>query len=86
MPQQDFDNCRSHRERIRVTLVHHPVRWVDELAKESVGLSYSDINKVCQDFFKDILVYGTEKATLNLLFDYIRNRRKLERSEFLGVY
>jgi len=49
---------------------------VDQLAKESVGLSYSDINKVCQDFFKDILVYGTEKATLDLLFDYIKSRKR----------
>ncbi|MGV8090763.1 MAG: AAA family ATPase [Mangrovibacterium sp.] len=49
---------------------------VDKLAKESVGLSYSDINKVCQDLFKDILVYGTEKATLDLLFDYIRSRKR----------
>jgi len=49
---------------------------VGKLAKESVGLSYADINKVCQDFFKDILVYGTEKATPDLLFDYIRSRKR----------
>lgn len=49
---------------------------VDEIVKESLGLSYADIDKVCQDFFKDILVYGTEKATPDLSFDYIRSRKR----------
>lgn len=49
---------------------------IDKLTKESLGLSYADITKICEDFAKDILIYGSEKATAELLIDYIRNRKK----------
>lgn len=49
---------------------------IDRIVKESLGLSYADISKVCQDFSKDIIVYGSEKATADLLMDYIKNRKK----------
>lgn len=47
-----------------------------KLAKESIGLSFADIEKVTTDFIKDILVYGLEKADVNQIFEYINTRKK----------
>lgn len=48
----------------------------EKLAKESIGLSFADIEKVTTDFIKDILVYGLEKADINQIFEYIKTRKK----------
>jgi len=48
----------------------------EKLAKESIGLSFADIEKVTTDFIKDILVYGLEKADVNEIFEYIRVRKE----------
>lgn len=47
----------------------------ESLAKESIGLSFADIEKVTTDFIKDILVYGLEKANVNEIFEYIKVRK-----------
>src|SRR5690554_1854316 len=47
----------------------------EKLAKESIGLSFADIEKVTTDFIKDILVYGLEKADVNEVFEYIKVRK-----------
>lgn len=48
----------------------------DQLAKESIGLSFADIEKITTDFLKDILVYGLEKVNVNQLFDSIKTRKE----------
>lgn len=48
----------------------------ERLAKESIGLSFADIEKVTTDFIKDILVYGLDKADVNQIFEYIRVRQE----------
>lgn len=48
----------------------------EKLSKESIGLSFADIEKITTDFLKDILVYGLEKVDVNQLFDYIKTRKK----------
>ena len=48
----------------------------EKLAKESIGLSFADIEKVTTDFIKDILIYGLEKADTNQIFEYINTRKK----------
>lgn len=48
----------------------------EKFAKESIGLSFADIEKVTTDFIKDILVYGLEKANINHIFEYIKVRKK----------
>ncbi len=47
----------------------------ESLAKESIGLSFADIEKVTTDFIKDILVYGLDNADVNEIFEYIKVRK-----------
>lgn len=47
----------------------------EKLAKESIGLSFADIEKITTDLLKNILVYGLEKVNANQLFDSIKSRK-----------
>lgn len=49
---------------------------LDKIIKESIGLSYSDISRVCEDLAKDILVYGMKEISEEAFLESIRHRRK----------
>lgn len=45
-------------------------------AQESIGLSFADVHKICQDIEKDLLVYGSEEISQERLINYIHQRKK----------
>lgn len=49
---------------------------LEKIAKESIGLSYSEISRVCEDLAKDILVYGINEISENDFIDSIKHRKK----------
>lgn len=46
------------------------------ISKKSLGLNFSDLERICQDFLKNILIYGKEKSNLEFLNEIIDSRRK----------
>jgi SpoVK/Ycf46/Vps4 family AAA+-type ATPase len=56
-------------------------QWIDEnvlenLSKKSIGLNFSDLEKICQDFLKNIIVYGKEESNLEFLVETINSRKR----------
>lgn len=49
---------------------------IDIVTKESEGLSYSDISRICEDLAKDVLVYGQDEVSQTLFVESIRRRKK----------
>lgn len=47
----------------------------DKIAKESVGLSYSDIHRICEDMIKDYIVYGEGEVSEERLISYAHHRK-----------
>ncbi|MDO6737423.1 AAA family ATPase [Wenyingzhuangia sp. 2_MG-2023] len=47
-----------------------------ELSKKSIGLNFSDLEKICQDFLKNIIIYGKEKSNLEFLIETINSRKR----------
>lgn len=47
-----------------------------ELSKKSIGLNFSDLEKICQDFLKNIIVYGKEESSLEFLLEIINSRKR----------
>ncbi|MCG2417955.1 ATP-binding protein [Aequorivita sp. F47161] len=46
------------------------------LSKQSIGLNFSDLKRVCEDFLKNILIYGEEKSNLEFITEIINSRKK----------
>lgn len=46
------------------------------ITHESLGLSYSDISRICEDLAKDVLVYGEEEVSQEIFIENIRQRKK----------
>lgn len=46
------------------------------LSKKSIGLNFSDLKRVCEDFLKNILIYGEEKSDLEFITEIINSRKK----------
>lgn len=49
---------------------------LDKIAQESIGLSYSDISRLCEEIAKDLLVYGEEEISEDILLENVRQRKK----------
>lgn len=47
-----------------------------ELSEKSIGLNFSDLEKICQDYLKNIIVYGKEKSNLEFLIETINSRKR----------
>lgn len=45
------------------------------LSKQSIGLNFSDLKRVCEDFLKNILIYGEEKSNLEFITELINSRK-----------
>jgi SpoVK/Ycf46/Vps4 family AAA+-type ATPase len=46
------------------------------IANESIGLSYADIHRICEDLVKDFLVYGASEVSEERLIAYAHHRKK----------
>lgn len=46
------------------------------LSKKSTGLNFSDLKRVCEDFLKNILIYGEEESNLEFITEIINSRKK----------
>ncbi len=46
------------------------------ISQESVGLSYAEIHRICEDVTKDYLVYGSEEVSEERLINYAHQRKK----------
>lgn len=49
---------------------------IDKLSHESLGLSYSDISRICEDIARDILVFGASELSEDELVENIRHRKR----------
>lgn len=48
---------------------------LQKISQESVGLSYAEIHKICEDIIKDYLVYGPEEVSEERLIMYAHQRK-----------
>jgi SpoVK/Ycf46/Vps4 family AAA+-type ATPase len=48
---------------------------LSKIAEESVGLSYAEIHKICEDIIKDYLVYGSDEVSEDRLIMYAHQRK-----------
>lgn len=46
------------------------------ITEESLGLSFADIHRICEDITKDFLVYGASEVTEERLIAYAQHRKK----------
>lgn len=46
------------------------------IAEESIGLSYADIYRICEDLEKDLLIYGSSEISQERLLNTISRRKK----------
>lgn len=49
---------------------------LDKVAAQSIGLSYADVHRICEDLVKDFLVYGEEEVSEERLIEYAQLRKK----------
>jgi SpoVK/Ycf46/Vps4 family AAA+-type ATPase len=48
---------------------------VERIAEESIGLSYGEVHRVCEDIAKDHLIYGVEEISEELVLSYVHQRK-----------
>ncbi|MFD2918865.1 AAA family ATPase [Terrimonas rubra] len=48
---------------------------LQKISQESVGLSYAEIHKICEDIIKDYLVYGASEVSEDRLILYAHQRK-----------
>ena len=56
------------------------IQGIDEtilgnLSRKSMGLNFSDLEKICQDFLKNIIIYGKEASDIEFLLETINSRK-----------
>ena len=49
---------------------------LDELSHHSMGLSYAEVHKICEDTWKDYLLYGENHVTEEKIIQYIMARKR----------
>lgn len=75
-PLPDEDQIIKYYKKELGDIIKTKLLSIDKLTKASLGLSYADISMVCQDYSKNILVYGAENTTFDLILNYIETRKK----------
>jgi SpoVK/Ycf46/Vps4 family AAA+-type ATPase len=48
---------------------------LNKVSVESIGLSFADVHRICEDIVKDILVYGDKGVSEELLISYAQQRK-----------
>ncbi|MEB2774990.1 ATP-binding protein [Algoriphagus sp. D3-2-R+10] len=46
------------------------------ISQLSLGLSYAEVHKICEDIWKDFLIYGEDYITEKRIIQYIENRKR----------
>jgi len=49
---------------------------IEQLSKNSLGLSYAEVHKICEDIWKDYLLYGETYVTEKKAIQYILARKR----------
>jgi SpoVK/Ycf46/Vps4 family AAA+-type ATPase len=49
---------------------------LDKVASHSLGLSFADIHRICEDIVKNMLVYGDKNISEDLLISYATHRKQ----------
>lgn len=49
---------------------------IDKIVQLSLGLSYAEVHKICEDIWKDFLLYGKEYVSEKRINQYIENRKR----------
>jgi SpoVK/Ycf46/Vps4 family AAA+-type ATPase len=62
------------REFLENELINNDV--ILKLSKKSIGLNFSDLEKICQDFLKNIIIYGKEETSLEFLYEIVNSRKR----------
>lgn len=52
------------------------IKFILELSKKSIGLNFSDLENICQDYLKNIIIYGKDQTNLEFLFEIINSRKR----------
>ncbi|UZD24358.1 ATP-binding protein [Algoriphagus halophytocola] len=61
----------------RLTELNQSPNWnLHHISNLSLGLSYAEIHKICEDIWKDVLIYGNDFVTENKIIQYIENRKR----------
>ncbi|MGM1054493.1 MAG: AAA family ATPase [Bacteroidota bacterium] len=74
LPTEDQIFKYYKREFFKNDLINENILF--ELSKKSIGLNFSDLEKICQDFQKNIIIYGKEESSLEFLFEIINSRKR----------
>jgi SpoVK/Ycf46/Vps4 family AAA+-type ATPase len=48
---------------------------LSKIAQESIGLSYAEVHRICEDIIKDYLVYGSDEVSEERLIAYAHQRK-----------
>lgn len=75
-PQPDVKGINSFYNRLLSKYFFDDEIAKYEIAKKSIGLSYADIQKVCEDFIKHIFIYGEKKSSIKQIIESIEQRKK----------
>ncbi len=46
------------------------------ISQLSLGLSYAEVHRICEDIYKDFLIYGKDYITVKRIIQYIENRKR----------
>lgn len=46
------------------------------ISQLSLGLSYAEVHRICEDIYKDFLIYGKDYITEKRIIQYIENRKR----------
>ena len=61
----------------RLTELNQFPNWnLLHISNLSLGLSYAEIHKICEDIWKDVLIYGNDYVSENKIIQYIENRKR----------
>lgn len=61
----------------RLTELNQSPNWnLHHISNLSLGLSYAEVHKICEDIWKDVLIYGNDFVTENKIIQYIENRKR----------
>ena len=48
----------------------------NEIAQSSIGLSFAEIHRICDDITKDFIVYGSDDVTEEKILYYAETRKQ----------
>lgn len=74
-PLPDIDKIHELYKKLFLQFKFSQIFNLDKISHESIGLSYAEIHKICEDVTKDYLVYGADELSEERLITYIHQRK-----------